>query len=259
VDFENFYYAARSHGQALDVAKLARGLTRLCREASGQTWVHQAVYASWDRIHTTARHAQDEWAMMGWSPVVVPAREDYQSQRTIKNLVDFVMSLDILEHARDRPIEHFYIASGDGDFGEVVQRLKRLGKWVTVVALKANLNYRLQEAADDYVVCGLEDITGSSPLPPGNYRHMPMARSQAVVQEDPFLVLRRAIREAEKDGGRSPAPWVVVRDEYFLRMTTMLADEADRFVRDLSEAGFVTLVSRKDARGRSISYLSVPQ
>lgn len=259
VDFENFYYTALSHGQTLDVGKLARGLTRLCRESSGETWHHQAVYASWDPIHTNARHAQDEWAMMGWTPVVVPSREDYQSQRTVKNLVDFVMSLDILEHARDKPIQHFYIASGDGDFCEVVQRLKRLGKRVTVVAARVNLSYRLQEAADDYVVCGLEDITGASAPLVGKYRQLPMARSQLAVAEDPFQVLRRAIREAERDGGRAPAPWVVVRDEYFLRMTTMLADEADRFVRDLSGAGFVTLVSRKDVTGRSVSYVSLPK
>jgi hypothetical protein len=198
--------------------------------------------------------------MMGWTPVVVPSKEDYQSQRPVKNLVDFVMSLDILEQARDKPVEHFYIASGDGDFCEVVQRLKRLGKRVTVVALKANLSYRLQEAADDYVVCGLEDLTGSSPLIPGKYRKLPMARSQTVTaEEDSFQVLRRAIREAEKDGGRSPALWQVVRDEYFLRMTTMRAEDADRFARDLAEAGFLTLVSRKDISGRSWTFVSLPK
>jgi len=260
VDFENFLYTSQKLGHTLDVAKLARQLSRLSREASGDSWAHTAVYACWDAVSTVARHAQDEWAMVGWKTVTVPGREDYQSRRMVKNLADFMMSLDILEDARDRPWDHFFIASGDADFCEVAERLKRLRKRITVVAMQANLSYRLQEAADDYVICSPEDLAGPAGAPRG-YRTLAEVRvgPERERSEDPYQVLCRMVRLAEKDQGRQPVPWKVVREEYLARTLDMPLEELDRFVRELAEAGFVNLVSRKDKLGRSQSFISIPR
>lgn len=261
VDFENLFFSAAEHHQALSVPRIVRHLNRLSRGVSGIGWVHTAVYANWDAIIPQARHAQDDWAMLGWRTVAVPSREDYVSQRTVKNLADFVMSLDMLEDARDRAWDHFFIVSGDKDFCEVAERLKRLRRHVTVVALKPNLSWRLREAADDYVVWSLEEITGDEPLPMQSYRRLTQAvatpgREHA---EDPFQVLLRAVRLAERDQGVAPVSWRLVRDEYFLRMSPMSEADADKFVRTLSDAGFVNLVSRRMRDGGSQAFVSVPR
>jgi len=261
VDFENLYFGSREHHHALSIPRIARQLNRLSRAACGQGWAQTGVYANWDAIVPTNRHAQDDWAMLGWRTVAIPTREDYVSQRIVKNLVDFVMSLDMLEDARDRPFDHFFIVSGDKDFCEVAERLKRLGKRVSVVALKPDLSWRLREAADDYVVWSFEEISGDEPLPMQSYRHLTAVVSTPgrTAAEDPFQVLLRAVRMAERDQGVAPVLWTVVRDEYFLRMTEMPGTEADRFVRSLATAGFVNLASQRMRDGTTRTYVSIPR
>jgi hypothetical protein len=249
-----------SHRHQLSITRIVRHLNRLGREATGVGWTQTAVYANWDAIVTHHRHAQDDWAMLGWRTVAVPAREDYLSQRPVKNLVDFVMSLDILEDARDRGFEHFFLVTGDADFCEVAERLKRLRRRVTVVALKPNLSFRLREASDDYIVWDFDDITGDEPMPAIAYRRVAQPRVAAGRQgEDSYQVLMRAVRCAERDQGATPVPWRIVRDEYFLRMTPMAQEEADRFLRELDRAGFVTVITRRARDGSLQPYLSIPR
>lgn len=261
IDYENVFYTAMQHGPRPAVLKMVRQLNRLIRQKTGEGWTHNAVYAHWDAMATHARNAQDEWAMLGWRTVAVPAREDLTSHRVVKNLVDFTMSLDMLEEARDRGYEHIVIVSGDSDFCEVVERLKRLGRKVTVVALRPNLSFRLSQAADECVVWGFADIVGDEALPESVYRRFEDVvrtprRSQG---EEPYQVLLRAVRTAERDQGVSPVAWVTIRDEYFRRMVVMAEDEADRFVDMLAEAGFVSLVRQKGRDGRSRAWLSIPR
>ncbi|MHB2017636.1 MAG: NYN domain-containing protein [Candidatus Xenobia bacterium] len=262
VDYENVFFGASEHGQNPSVVRIVRHLNRLSREASGVGWSHTAVYANWDAMITQARHAQDDWAMLGWRTIAVPTREDYMSRRTIKNLCDFVMSLDMLEDARDRGYDHFFIVSGDADFCEVAERLKRLRRKVTVVSLRPNLSFRLREAADDYIVWGLDEISGDEQLPVTSYRRLaqPAATAPgALPSEDPYQVLRRAVRLAERDQGMVPVSWRVIRDEYFLKMVRMSETEADRFTRELARAGFATLVYRRLRDGSQQAYLSLPR
>lgn len=261
IDFENVFYTAVQHGTRPAVLRMVRHLNRLIRQTTGEGFSQTAVYAHWDAMATHARNAQDEWAMLGWRTMGVPAREDITSNRVVKNMVDFVMSLDMLEDARDRGFEHVIIVSGDSDFCEVVERLKRLGRKVTVVALRPNLSLRLSEAADECVVWSFQDIVGDESLPESSYR-----RFEEVVKtprraqgEEPYQVLLRAVRLAERDQGMTPVAWVTIRDEYFRRMVTMAQDEADRFVDMLAEAGFVSLVRQRGRDGRSRTWLSIPR
>ncbi|MEW6279534.1 MAG: NYN domain-containing protein [Candidatus Eremiobacterota bacterium] len=258
LDFENFFYSSHAHGRPVSIPKLTRVLQRLSREAVGDGFAFTAVYAGWDAISAKARHAQDEWAMMGWRTVTVPTKEDLVSQRAVKNMVDFVMSLDLLEAARDHPDwSHFFIASGDSDFCEVVERLKRLRRRVTVVALKPSLSYRLQAAADDYVVCNLEDVSGPEVLPTP-YRILP-GEPRRKGEQEPYQILREAISLAEQDQGTRPVPWRLVRDRFFLPSVRMNPEEADQFAREWAEAGFLDLASRKGADGRIQAYISIPK
>lgn len=261
VDFENLFYSSAQHGHVLSVARVVRHLNRLGRQTTGVGWSAAAVYASWDAIVTRSRHAQDDWAMMGWRTVAVPTREDYLSTRPVKNLVDFVMSLDILEDARDRGWGHIAIVTGDADFCEVVERLKRLGRRVTVVSLKPSLSFRLQQAADEVLVWSFDDITGDESIPVQSYRRIAQVAAPAHIPhaEDPYQVLMRAVRLAEREQGVAPVSWRVIRDEYFLRWTRMSETEADRFAWQLNEGGFVTMVKRRQRDGTLQIYLSIPR
>lgn len=258
VDFENFFYSSHTHGRPVSVSKLARVLNRLSRDACGDGFAHTAVYAGWDAISAKARHAQDEWAMHGWRTVAVPTKEDLVSQRAIKNMVDFILSLDVLESARDHPEwEHFFIASGDSDFCEVVERLKRLRRKVTVVSLKPSLSYRLQTAADDYIVCTLDDVSGAEVLPTP-YRRLP-AEPRRKGEQEPYQILVECIGLAEQDHGTRPVPWRLVRDKFFLAHVQMNPEEADQFAREWAQAGFLDLVNRKGPTSRVEAYISIPK
>jgi len=263
VDFENLLYSSKDHGHPVSVARIVRHLNRLGRELTGIGWNATAVYAAWDAVVAHSRHAQDDWAMMGWRTVAVPTKEDYLSKQPVKNLVDFVMSLDMLEDARDKDHDTFVIVSGDADFCEVAERLKRLGRKVIVVALKPSFSFRLREAADEHIVWSFSDITGDEPLPVQSYRRLTQGAAPAsasrTVAEEPYDILRRAVRLAERDQGVSPVPWRVIRDEYFLRMTRMTEAAADDLVRLFDQEGFVTLVRRKARDGTSQAYLSIPR
>jgi uncharacterized LabA/DUF88 family protein len=252
VDFENLLYDCHQKQRNFSVSKAARSLVRLSRELCGEGFAYTAVYANWDQVSTTARFAQNDWAQVGWRTVAVPSREDRVSQKMVKNLVDFVMSLDLLEDARDRDFDHFFVVSGDADFCEVVERLKRRGKKVSVVCLRGSLSYRLSEAANQVVLWELEDISGEDSFPLVSGRSAPRsARVQAArPSEDPFDVLRRAVDQAEAELGSRPVDWETVRDEYYLPMTSCDRNEADLFVRQLAEVGYVSLVARKDRSGR---------
>lgn len=259
IDYENIFFCANEHQQKPSVPRVVRHLNRLSREVSGTGFSQTAVYANWDGIVTQARHGQDDWAMLGWRTINVPTREDYLSRRTIKNMVDFVMSLDMLEDARDRNFDHFFIVSGDADFCEVVERLKRLGRRVTVISLRPNLSFRLREAADECIVWSLDEIVGDEAMPVTSYRRLTQPPNHAPPPEDPYQALRRAVRLAERDQGMGPVAWSVIRDEYFLKMVRMSAPEADRFTRELARAGFATLVYRRQRDGSQHAYLSLPR
>ncbi|HEY3998667.1 MAG TPA: NYN domain-containing protein [Candidatus Xenobia bacterium] len=260
VDYENIFFCATEHQQKPSVARIVRHLNRLSREVCGMGFVRTRVYANWDGIVTQSRHGEDDWAMLGWNTVNVPTREDYASRRTIKNMVDFVMSLDMLEDGRDQSFDHVFLVSGDADFCEVVERLKRLSRKVTVVALRPNLSYRLREAADEYIVWSLEEITGDDAMPVTSYRRLAQTGSPShPPTEDPYQALRRAVRLAERDQGIVPVAWPVIRDEYFLKMVRMSTVEADRFTKELAQAGFANLVYRRHRDGSQNAYLSLPR
>jgi uncharacterized LabA/DUF88 family protein len=261
VDFENLFFGARKHNETLCIPKIVRLLNRLSREIAGEGFMKTAVYANWDMILPESRRAQDDWALVGWRTVAVPTREDYWSGRTVKNLVDFVMALDIIEDARDFGWEVFFILSGDNDFAEVAERLKRLRRRVIVLSLKPSLGLRLQEAADEVIVLKWEEITGDEPPPVDTYRtlqkRMQDGRPAKRDRPDEFQALLRAVGEAEKEQGRRPVPWAVVRDEYFLREIAMTPAAADEFVQSLAKAGFVSLVRRSIPGRGAHTYVTI--
>lgn len=260
VDFENLFYNILGMKRAFNAASAARSLTRLSREVCGEGFAHTAVYANWDTLTTHSRFAQNDWAQVGWRTVEVPSREDQISSRVVKNLVDFVMSLDILEDARDRGYDHFFIVSGDADFCEVVERLKRLRRRVTVVSLAKALSYRLNQAADQSILWEPEEISGKDAFPLTPPRRAPRVSPGLKHQpdRDELEMLRDAVRRAEAETGAGPVPWEIIRDEYYRPMAGGDPEEADVLVRSFAEAGFVLLEHRRLANGSKRYFLRLP-
>jgi uncharacterized LabA/DUF88 family protein len=266
VDYENIFYSLKKQGLSICIPKLVRILNRSSREITGQGFFKTAVYASWDRIVTEQRHGQDDWSLTGWRTVSVPTREDYLSGQPIKNLVDFVMSFDILEDAFTMAIDLFFIVTGDRDFVEIVERLKRHGKTVHIVSLRPNLSFRLREAADEYIVLEHNDITGEEPFPIDTYqawrraeqRKSHKSSTDAREAEDEFQLLIASIVEAEKDQKIRPVLWSVVRDEYFLKKKHLSVQEADAFVQSFNDAGFVELRKQRITGRGIVTFISVP-
>ncbi len=264
VDFENLFFTMRASKKVPSITRLVRTLNRMSREIAGEGFYKTAVYANWDHIIPESRHAQNDWSLVGWKTLSVPTREDYWSGSPIKNLVDFVMSLDILEDAFSPDIDIFFIVTGDSDFVEVVERLKRRRKKVIVVSLKPNLSFRLREAADECHVLTFEELEGAEPPPIDSYktgRALPRqesARGAGKGTDDEFQILCQCIERAEKEQGFAPVAWKVVRDEYFLREVHTSPEEADRFVSQLAESGFIIL-KKQAVKGKGIyTLISLP-
>ena len=260
VDFENLFYNLQAQERNFSVAQAARRLNQLSRQICGEAFAHTAVYANWDNLSARSRYAQDDWAQVGWRTVAVPTREDQVSKRNVKNMVDFVMSLDILEDARDRGYEHFVIVSGDADFCEVVERLKRLRRKVTVVSLGQAASYRLSEAADRLVRWEPEDISGKDTFPLKPAERPP--RVPQGLRRDPDAteldLLRTALRVAEGETGPGLVDWETVRDEYYLPLARCSPEEADTLVRELAQAGFVVVEHRRVRDGSLRNFLRIP-
>ncbi|MDQ7821208.1 MAG: NYN domain-containing protein [Candidatus Eremiobacteraeota bacterium] len=262
VDYENLFYGVKKQSYTLNVPRLVRGLNRITRGMGGEGFFKTAVYANWDALVPEHRRAQDDWALVGWRTVAVPSKEDYWSGRPVKNLVDFVMSLDIVEDAHVTPISHFFILSGDNDFVEAIERVRRLGKKSVVMSLQPNLSFRLQEAADEFVILNIEEITGSEPPPIDTYgrgRIVPRLSLKKRQGEsvDHFQALRMAIEEAQRDQNTPSVPWSVVRDEYFLRVVSMTVEEANRFLEMVSGAGYVEAARRSVAGIGAVLYIKL--
>jgi len=260
VDFENLFYNVAETGRNFSVARAVRDLNHLSRQICGEGYVHTAVYANWDSISARSRHAQDDWAQVGWRTVAVPTREDQVSDRVVKNLVDFVMSLDILEEARDRGFEHLFLVTGDADFCEVVERLKRLRRQVTVVALKSSMSYRLRQAADRVFLWEVDEIAGKATFPLRPAQRPP--KVSPGLRRDPDAseldLLRQALAAAQDDVGGAQVDWETVRDDYYLPLARCAPEEADALVRDLAHAGFILLEPQRVRDGSWRNFLRIP-
>jgi hypothetical protein len=133
-----------------------------------------------------------------------------------------------------------------------------------VVSLKPNLSFRLQEAADEFMILNMEEVTGDEPPPIDRYgriKTVPGDTKKRHREEpyDEFQILRKAIEKAERDQNTAPVPWIVVRDEYFLREARMTTEDADRFIQSLSKAGFAELMRRTVPGKGTCLYVSLPR
>ncbi|MCY3813532.1 MAG: NYN domain-containing protein [Gammaproteobacteria bacterium] len=204
VDFENLVLSAGGGREADCAALLAL--------AGGYGPVRVAnVYADWRT--RTMRDYPDGIHGLGVEFVQVLGR---RRGRVLKNAVDVRMAVDAVELVRDVPgIGVYVIVSGDRDFVEVVQALKRHGKTVVGVARRGAVGAELVGVCDRFVYYeSMEARVGARavPAPAGPLRALVRGGRAAK------CAARRMLRVREgSDGGaptgagvRADAPTVAV-------------------------------------------------
>ncbi len=104
--------------------------------------VIKRAYADW------TRHRSDHHALLSLGVDV----EQVSSKRG-KNAADIRIAIDAMDVLLDKrtTISHVFLVSGDGDFTDLVNRLKFYGKVVVGVGMKETTADYLREACDEYI------------------------------------------------------------------------------------------------------------
>lgn len=119
------------------------------------------AYADFDKIGP--KNASTLLQMMDIDPVTV-----FSTNGTIvnrKNASDIELSMDAVELAiRNTDISNYVLVSADSDMIPVTRRLRKLGKHVTIVYLRASCNEELVTSFPDESIA-LEELLGLKPIP----------------------------------------------------------------------------------------------
>ena len=108
------------------------------------------AYANWDRYGKYRRAFHDASIELFDIP---------RSTRSGKNAADIQMVVDAMELCYSKEhIDVFVLASGDSDFHDLLQRLRRRGKQVVVCGARRDTGRELIRGADKFV--SLEDLLG---------------------------------------------------------------------------------------------------
>ncbi len=149
--------------------------------------VIKRAYADWTRHHS------DHHTLLNLGVDV----EQVSSKRG-KNAADIRIAIDAMDVLLDKRtnITHVFLVSGDGDFTDLVNRLKVYGKTVIGVGTREATADYLREACDVYIY--YEDLVAvKKPSPPSPARPAPRRPRQELNQARNLL---RQVLEAKPEG-----------------------------------------------------------
>jgi hypothetical protein len=154
IDYENIRRSIEHHFDPVPAPQVVA--EKLWETASKFGHVLLAnVYADWS-IHGTEPR---EFRRRQIEPRLVLTKENGDDR------TDITMSLDALETLYDDPeIEVYVIASGDSDFHDLMQRLRRRGKRIVVTGVRSDTGRELMRGADRFLP--LEEVMGIRPSRP---------------------------------------------------------------------------------------------
>lgn len=140
------------------------------------------AYADFDKIGP--KNASTLLQMMDIDPVTVFSTNGTITNR--KNASDIELSMDAIELAiRNSDITHYVLVSADSDMIPVTRRLRKLGKHVTIVYLRASCNETLVTSFPDESLA-IEDLLGLQPVPVLNADELDKYGSLLIKQLDYF-------------------------------------------------------------------------
>lgn len=148
VDYENIRRSLEHHFDPCPAPQVL--CEKLYEAASRYGHVLLAnAYADWSIAGTDAR----EFRRRQIEPRLVLTKENGDDR------TDITMSLDALETLYVEPgIDVYVIASGDSDFHDLLQRLRRRGKRIVVTAVRPDTGRELMRGSDRFVA--LEEVFG---------------------------------------------------------------------------------------------------
>ena len=151
LDYENIRHSLEHH---YDPAPSPQAVAEKLWEMAGRFGhvLLANVYADWS-IHGTEPR---EFRRRQIEPRLVLTKENGDDR------TDITMSLDALTTLYDEPgMDVYVIASGDSDFHDLLQRLRRRGKRIVVCGLRADTGRELIRGSDKFVP--LEELMGLRP------------------------------------------------------------------------------------------------
>jgi hypothetical protein len=151
LDYENIRHSLEHH---FDPAPSAQTVAEKLREMAGRFGhvLIANVYADWS-IHGTEPR---EFRRRQIEPRIVLTKENGDDR------TDITMSLDALTTLYEDPaIDVYVIASGDSDFHDLLQRLRRRGKRIVVCGLRSDTGRELIRGSDKFV--SLEELMSLRP------------------------------------------------------------------------------------------------
>ncbi len=148
IDWENIKYSTIKHLKSppdiIVLKKIARKYGKLC--------VARA-YANW----TDFTHEGDikRFSLQDIEPVFVETRREKgdNGEETIKNSADIRIACDCIELLfKNSDISTFVLASGDGGFEHIINKIKAYGKRAVPIGIRFSTSGRLGVTADEVIV-----------------------------------------------------------------------------------------------------------
>jgi uncharacterized LabA/DUF88 family protein len=164
VDGANMHSCCRNLGLEVDYARLAAFI-------GSQTYLQRACYYTAlveGSEYTSLRPLVDWLSYNGYTVVTKEAKEFVSADggRRIKGNMDIELAVDAMRLSDH--VDHFYVASGDGDFSYLVEELQRRGRKVTILASRRTsppmMADSLRRATDAFI--DLADIREQIERPP---------------------------------------------------------------------------------------------
>lgn len=161
VDDANFCKAVSNKGRYPDLVKLRQHLDGGGHYRMLEMIVYMGVPPSvkqlpekWQEIHDSNYSKADKLRYEGMIVVQHPGKEVEQSssgERRFEANVDMVMALDALEFATRVNPDTMILVTGDRDFADLANRLRRRGIRVEAASLKEQMSHHLLKAVNEFI------------------------------------------------------------------------------------------------------------
>jgi uncharacterized LabA/DUF88 family protein len=141
IDASNIYHVGKELGITVNYSKLR---ARFQKSKSFQAYFYTGVNSS---NHKELQFLSNIRSL-GYKII---SKEIIRQPDGIKANLDVELALDMHNQALNNQYDTAMLFSGDGDFVDLVKRLKKLGKFVSVVSFRARTNKELIKLADSYL------------------------------------------------------------------------------------------------------------
>lgn len=154
VDGQNYYHAISRRGLKPDLDRLVLALAGFWGRLTLKVFATGVLYKA--SGYAPLRPFLDALRYKDWNNLEVPIRHSGGGRR--EKEVDVRLALRMVEEAQRDSFDVALLLSGDRDFVEPVERMRRLGKYVVVAQFQDMISPNLARAADEVVLLDSLDM-----------------------------------------------------------------------------------------------------